>query len=260
MSLLRAPHALATTALLLAIPLGAGCGPEAEDPGSALDEYSPGPDGSDRPEGAGGGIGGPVGDLAAPDGPASLRPMPEQAEPVADEDLEAMTAEELVGRSRMVFALDEKIRLLDAAVEKAPDSRAALLGLIDAVERKGIQLALTEGGRDRSKPFLYRAAELTRRLREMGQPIEGQERSFAAMVFYNEACNFALDGEPERAMESLREAVAMDFSDPIIYTDEELDPLRARDDFKALLGEIPEPAPASPGPPSTLPEPAPAGP
>ncbi|QDV37953.1 TPR end-of-group domain-containing protein [Tautonia plasticadhaerens] len=235
---LHAPDALAATVLWAVISTGIGCGPRPEQPG--------GPDG---PGGAGAraGIGEPEGDPAAPGEPDPVPPMPEPAGPITDEDLEAMTAEETLACARAADDLDERIRRFGAAAEKDPDSRAALLGLVDAVEQKGIELALAPGKREQSKPFLYRAAELARRFRGMGRPIEGPERDLAAMVFYNEACNFALDGEPEKAMGSLREAVEMDFCDPIIFTDEELDSLRGRDDFRELLDEIPEPPRASPG-------------
>jgi tetratricopeptide (TPR) repeat protein len=170
------------------------------------------------------------------------------AEPLTDEELEAMGAQDLVDRARETYDPDEQIRMLDVAVRKDPESRDALLRLVDAVERKGIQLALTERRREESKPFLDRAAALARTLRDREEPLVGQERLLVSMALYNEACNLALDGKPDQAMASLREAIELDFSDPIIFTDEELDTLRDREDFKELLKRVPEPTGPIPGP------------
>jgi tetratricopeptide (TPR) repeat protein len=131
--------------------------------------------------------------------------------------------------------------MLGIAVEKDPESREALLRLVEAEELKGIRLALSEGKREESKPYLDRAAALARKLRDREEPLVGQERELVAMAFYNEACNFALADKPDEAMQSLQEAIELDFSNPVIFDDPELDLLRDRDDFKAILERIPEP-------------------
>jgi tetratricopeptide (TPR) repeat protein len=236
---IRAPQILASMLLSLVLPMGTGCGsgPGPEGPREAdrgIDEEPPTGDIDVFPGD------GDQGDSNV-DGPPSFPKLPGMAEPLTDEELEAMSAEELVNRAREIFNPDEQIRMLGIAVEKDPESREALLRLVEAEELKGIRLALSEGKREESKPYLDRAAALARKLRDREEPLVGQERELVAMAFYNEACNFALADKPDEAMQSLQEAIELDFSNPVIFDDPELDLLRDRDDFKAILERIPEP-------------------
>src|SRR3546814_12576111 len=59
------------------------------------------------------------------------------------------------------------------------------------------------------------------------------------MVLYNVACVYATQGNPQRALELLEEAVRLGFGDRAwMETDSDLEPLRSEPRFQALLASI----------------------
>jgi len=63
-----------------------------------------------------------------------------------------------------------------------------------------------------------------------------------AVVWYNLACVRAQLGQKNDAVEALASALEHGFNRyELLETDTDLDPLRKRDDFKALMASIPTP-------------------
>src|SRR3546814_6606032 len=59
------------------------------------------------------------------------------------------------------------------------------------------------------------------------------------MVLYNVACLYTTQGNPQRALELLEEAVRLGFGDRAwMETDSDLEPLRSEPRFQALLASI----------------------
>ncbi|WP_169974228.1 TPR end-of-group domain-containing protein [Tautonia rosea] len=96
-------------------------------------------------------------------------------------------------------------------------------------------------------PYLNRSAEVGRMLLELDPPPNNEEQKYISATFYNEACNLALEGDIDLALDRLREALELGFSDPIIWGDPELDALSDRSEFQELLDQyrdqlsLPEP-------------------
>ena len=66
-----------------------------------------------------------------------------------------------------------------------------------------------------------------------------QEKLIAEMVFYNEACVQAKAGKSDEAMQSLKDCFAAGVDNvSMLSTDKDLDSLRKRDDFKAMVKEL----------------------
>ena len=60
------------------------------------------------------------------------------------------------------------------------------------------------------------------------------------VVWYNLGCVRSLVGQKSDAVKALDKALELGFSNyELLATDTDLDPLRERDDFKALMAEIP---------------------
>jgi tetratricopeptide (TPR) repeat protein len=79
------------------------------------------------------------------------------------------------------------------------------------------------------KGLVHRAVEIDRHL------VERLPKDFLAR--YNLACSLALAGRPDEAMKSLSKAILLGYDDLAhIDVDPDLDSLRERPDFRALLG------------------------
>ena len=196
-----------------------------------------------------GGGGATLPDVPAGDGPRSPseaapgRPGPESSEvgSLSDEVLATLEPDRLVAMAKKTPSEDDRIRFLEAAVAQAADDPKILRCLIVAHEVRGWNLAQTPGGRMTSKPDFDRGAEVARMLLTLDVELGHDDRIVIATALYNEACNLAIDGEPDRALDALENAIDNGFSDPVIFEDLELDPLRGLERFRDLLRRIPEP-------------------
>ena len=144
-------------------------------------------------------------------------------------------AADLVSQARATGDLDERIRLLEAAIALSPEALDALLLLVQAAQEKGRVLYFERGNREASRPYFRRSAEAARSLVELGAPLPDRLDQLVAGAFYNAACSCAVMGEPDRAMEFLALALEHGFDQPILEIDPELDPIRDRDDYRALM-------------------------
>ena len=130
--------------------------------------------------------------------------------------------------------LEKAIGLLQKALEQEPKSRVALGFITECTQLHGMELA-SQGIEEKAYNLFLKSGEYLRRWRETGTPLSAQEKQLAAVVFYNEACAYALTKEPEKAVASLGDALDAGFSDlQQLDKDADLKSLRDRDDYKKL--------------------------
>lgn len=150
-------------------------------------------------------------------------------------DPETARAADLVIRARTTGELDERLRLLEAAITLSPADPDALLLLVQAAQEKARVLYFDRGEREASRSYFRRSAEAARSLVELGIPLTDRVEHLVAGASYNAACSCAVMGEHDRAMEFLALALDHGFDQPILEVDPELAPIRDRDDYRALM-------------------------
>ncbi len=134
--------------------------------------------------------------------------------------------------------LDDAIELIESAIEKDPQNNRALLIAGQVYSRKGVEMAATDR-KGASKP-LRRGAELMRKLAEQKKDLSSNEKQVFAISVYNEACCQAIEGEADKAFESLGEAIKLGFDDAdLMAKDGDFESIRKDDRFKELLASIP---------------------
>ncbi|MDB5352100.1 MAG: Thiol-disulfide isomerase or thioredoxin [Planctomycetota bacterium] len=141
-----------------------------------------------------------------------------------------------------VHKLDEVIARSEADLKTKPDDRAAQFQLAMSTQVKATSMASAQD-RKASIPVFLKSAAAARKLRDGNKDFSRTESNLIAKALYNEACSFAIDGKPDAAMTSLKEAFDAGFSETKTFeNDNELDSLRKRPDFAELLkgrGELP---------------------
>ncbi len=126
--------------------------------------------------------------------------------------------------------LPAAIQALEEAVAVEPTNRKALRFLAEVTQRFAMD---TE--RPRSSPFYLRSAEVARVLRSTPNELTTEDIQMLPLIFYNEACTLAQNGETARAVKALSEALETGFQTlERIDNDEELDPIRKIPEFIAL--------------------------
>ena len=175
--------------------------------------------------------------------PALPGPNPKPDDFLSDEVLATLEPEELVNLARKTRSEDHRVRYLEAAAKQAPDDPEILRCLIVAHEVRGLTIAERPGGRTDSMPDFDRGAEVARMWLALDGELSDGDREVVATALYNEACNHAVRGEPDLALDVLEEAIGAGFNAPVIFEDQDLDTLRSLDRFQSLLERIPEPEP-----------------
>lgn len=140
---------------------------------------------------------------------------------------------------------EKAIELLQKALEQEPKNRVALGFMTECTQIQGMQL-VQQGLEEKAYKLFLKSGEYLRRWRETGTPLSDREKELAGVVYYNEACAFALTKEPEKAIASLGDALDAGFSDlNQLDKDVDLDSLRDRDDYKKLREQAIERAQAA---------------
>ena len=111
------------------------------------------------------------------------------------------------------------------------------LALVQLAQMRGGKLAASD--RKAANDYFRKAASAARSYRELKKtPLNEMDLQGLSVVFYKEACAFASDNQPDKAMASLREAIDAGFSNvELLRTDQDLENLRARPDFQKLLAD-----------------------
>ena len=177
------------------------------------------------------------GSPAAPDAPSDEEKK--SAANVADLIAKARTAAGGEGDNPLQQGdLDTAIKLLEQALKQDPKSRQALSLSMFYTQLQGMSFA-QQGIEGKAYPLFLKSGEYLRTIRAMGEPLSLREQRFSATVLYNEACSFAIDKKPDKAMESLKEAIEAGFNDTNqIDSDTDLISLRDRDDYKKLREQM----------------------
>ena len=133
--------------------------------------------------------------------------------------------------------IDKAISDLEAGLKTSPKDREAELLLIQLYETSGMRAAQED--EKKAAPYFLKAATALRTLLKSDKLSGPQEKLIAEMVFYNEACVQAKAGKSDEAMQSLKDCFAAGVDNvSMLSTDKDLDSLRKRDDFKAMVKEL----------------------
>jgi thiol-disulfide isomerase/thioredoxin len=160
-------------------------------------------------------------------------PAPRAKEAVPD----PATPDGLVARAEQVAAggdLDESSRLLEKALALQPDHRQALFTLARVAHIRGY-----ESDRAVRGPLYIQSAEAIRKLRDSYKDLSTQERAVIAPLVYDEACTLALEGQPEKALDRLAEAIDAGLEDPdMVKADDDLASLRKLPRYAELIRKL----------------------
>lgn len=224
----RGPRLRSLTLLALVFPLSLSCREASNPPPNPADALVDGVDPQPLEEAE---------DLGPPVEPDDPDPAQENLEPITLDqiDLEKRSVDELFEIVPRLDSLEDQRVVLETVIRRQPDHRQALVRLMEVSQMMGVDLAIQEGRREESFPLLNRSAAVARMLLEHDTPPSKKEQNYISITLYNEACNLALEGSEDRAIEVLRQALELGLSDPIIWDDPELDALRDREDFPQLL-------------------------
>lgn len=133
--------------------------------------------------------------------------------------------------------LEDAIELLESALDKDSDNPLALFLGGQAYSRHGVNVA--QGNRKAANIPLRRGAELMRKLAVIKQDLTEGEKEVLAISVYNEACCCAIDGESDKALDFLEEAIKLGFSDvDLLAADTDFESVRETERFKVALDSL----------------------
>lgn len=187
-------------------------------------------------------VDGPRAPSSAPAPPATIPPLlaARDDKPAAKDDT-PKTPDDLLKKGLQQAnggELVAAIATLEEAHKLDPKHRQVLLFLTLARQIHAAKLQ----GKPQTEMFL-RSAESARALRALEGGLNPNERGLVGQALYNEACAFARQGEADRAMSSLNEAVDAGFSDAkALAADDALAALRDRPEFTKLVDKVKESA------------------
>lgn len=102
---------------------------------------------------------------------------------------------------------------------------------------QNVGMTASQDERKKGSPYYYEAAKIGRELLK-NKEFPAQGKQVVGLFIYNEACSLAVDGEKEKALKALGEAMELGFNDfAQIEKDEDLASLRDGADFKKFLEE-----------------------
>jgi thiol-disulfide isomerase/thioredoxin len=130
--------------------------------------------------------------------------------------------------------LDEAIRLLERALAAEPAHRKALFLLARIDQIRASDLERPEA------PSLYlRAAVAIRKLCDTYKDLNPAERELRAVALYNEACTYAVQGQSDKALDTLAESIDAGFVNAEqIAVDEDFEKIRKSPRFAELARNV----------------------
>jgi hypothetical protein len=143
-------------------------------------------------------------------------------------------ARDVLEMSGIKGALD----MLEKEVSKTSPRRDKLY-YAKLAQEHGIQLYKNRAPRTESTPYILKSAALLREALEESNELTPEEMQLVPNAFYNEACCFAISGERDKAMQSLKQAVESGFRDVAqIRGDDDLESLRQLPEFQQLVEKL----------------------
>ncbi len=153
-----------------------------------------------------------------------------------DKELAEKSVDELLGLARRTLNPDQRLRILEILLEKDAENRQALTMAMVTTQMQAQEVGIQQGDRPASIPTFMKSGEYARKLRTAyPEPANDEEANAIAMALYNAACTLAIQDKADEAMEYMTEAIEAGFNDPVLKDDQEIDSLRKREDFIALL-------------------------
>jgi len=142
--------------------------------------------------------------------------------------------------------IDAALAKVEAVVKEKPKDRQALFALTIVTQLKAREI-MGEGTdskkRKASIPAFLKSGEAARKLKAVAKDLNPREEQLVSEALYNAACSLALDGKPEEAVSTLKEAIDAGFTQAdTIEKDDELESLRKRPDYIAAVKSIKEKA------------------
>jgi thiol-disulfide isomerase/thioredoxin len=181
----------------------------------------------------------PVEPTAAAPGPAP-GPAPASAKTAKPDQTPAatpatpdglVTQAEAAARSGRV---DQALGLLERALAAEPAHRKALFLVAEWAQKRATELE-----RPASSPYYIKSAEALRTLRNSYKDLSTHEYEVLAPVLYNEACTYALQNQPEKALDALAESIDAGFAEAdLMAEDAELASIRSAPRFAELTRKI----------------------
>jgi cytochrome c biogenesis protein CcmG, thiol:disulfide interchange protein DsbE len=122
------------------------------------------------------------------------------------------------------------IRFLEEALKGEPKSLKALILLGIYAQQRADDLE-----RPASSPFYLQSAQAVRKLLELDPDFVAKNSVTLSSILYNEACTYAVEGQPEKALDSLAEAIDVGFGMiDLLDSDAELTAIRKSPRFLEL--------------------------
>lgn len=173
--------------------------------------------------------------VAAAPVPSAKPPTPPLPAAEATRPVKPPSAADLVAAGQSAAKVENWTRALEIFEEAArldPKNTDALYYLGVAAQRRAGRLP--DG---RARRILYRrSAEVFRTLKGLVVPMPRDRTGTIGQAFFNEACLFALDDQPDRALGSLRDAIDAGFDDiAALETDGVFAAIRPRPGFAPLV-------------------------
>ncbi len=200
------------------------------------------------------GCGSPNAPSTASNAPATIPTGTNGDSAAADSDSEAADSDSAIDDSTMVDLKDlsrrideatfnhdfeEALKITESALEKQPNNLQFLFTAANFSQRTAKQLAVKPGvDRKVANVFFLKSAAFVRKVRKVQGDQGGVPVAFLTDIFYNEACAHATNGNKEKALASLKEALEGGFVDLALpQTDPDLDSLRDLPEFASILGK-----------------------
>jgi thiol-disulfide isomerase/thioredoxin len=164
--------------------------------------------------------------------------------PAPRDDKPPTTAEEALKRgieAAQKNDLNGAITAFEQGVKLEPKNRQLLFFLTLARQLRAGQIQ----GDDKAQMAMFlSSAETARTLRSLAEKdVQPQEKGIIAQALYNEACCYAKDKQPDKALLSVTEAVDAGFSDDkTMASDDDLKSIKDRPEFAKLIARVQETA------------------